>query len=63
MTGWGKFIFDVHSWVVLLFSWSSGYLIGTKIDDNVPKWLLTIITIFFIVVLPFLLIMSIPTKV
>ena len=63
MTGWKEFIFDVHSWVVLLFSWSSGYLIGTKIDDKLPKWLLTIITIFFIVVLPFLLIMSIPTKV
>ena len=63
MTVWEELIRNVHTWVIIAFSWSSGYLIGTKIDDKVPKWLLTIITIFFIVVLPFLLIMSISTKV
>jgi hypothetical protein len=33
MTGWQEFIFNVHTWVIIAFSWGSGYLIGTKLED------------------------------
>jgi hypothetical protein len=46
MTGWQEFIFNVHSWVIIVFSWGSGYLIGTKLEDKVPTWLLKIIVVF-----------------
>ena len=58
MTGWQEFIFNVHTWVIIAFSWGSGYLIGTKFEDKIPTWLLKIIAVFFFLLLPWFLIIT-----
>ena len=58
MTGWQEFIFNVHTWVIITFSWGSGYLIGKKFEDKIPTWLLKIIAVFFFPLLPWFLIIT-----
>jgi hypothetical protein len=63
MTGWEKFIFNIHSSVALLFSCGCLYIIGTKLEDKFYEtWWGKLIVFFIGVALPVSLVISIPTK-
>ena len=34
MAGWQELIFNIHSWVALLFSWGCLYIISPKVEDK-----------------------------
>ena len=53
MTGWEKFIFNIHSSVALLFSCGCLYIIGTKLEDKFYEtWWGKLIFFFFGATLP-----------
>jgi hypothetical protein len=59
MTGWKRFLLDIHVRVAVMFSWGCYYFIGKQLEDrnivseNHNYWVVKLLALFFYIYPPY----------